>query len=122
TVRDSRFIGSDAFEQQFRSKLEHCAIIAAIHRMSDTVWFRLVEKQNMIRVGHELASCDLFQKHSRAREDNMMSVRMFFRAMLPAFRAADDVVNRDAPAAIKRMGAQAHRCCKLMVADRYSFT
>src|SRR2546425_338804 len=112
---NSGLIRADSFEQQFRSKLEHCAIIATINRMRHTIRFGLVEEQDVILIGNELTPCDPLQKHTRARKDNVMPARMFFRAMLPALRAAADVVNRHAPAAIKRLYLQAHQFYKVRV-------
>src|SRR5262245_18447776 len=98
---DSRLISPDGFQQQRRSKLEHSAIVPTVHRVRDPIRFGSVEEQNVIRVGNELASCDLFQKHARARKDNVMSARIFFRAMVPAFPTVTHVVVHYAPAAIK---------------------
>src|SRR6185503_20798146 len=86
TLLDLGLIRADGFEQQLRSKLKNRAIVAAINRMRDTIRFGLVEEQNVVRVGHELEPRNPLQKHTRARENDMMRARMFLRAVIPAFR------------------------------------
>jgi hypothetical protein len=76
--------------------------------MRDTIRFGLIEEQDVVWVGNELTPSSQLQKHARARKDNVMPARTFFRAMLPEFRAAADIVNCHALTAIKQMCVQAH--------------
>jgi hypothetical protein len=68
----------------------------------------LIEEQDVVGFGNKLAPCNALQKHARARKDNVMLARTFFRAMLSELRAAADIVNCHASAPIEQMCLQAH--------------
>jgi len=102
-IRNGGLKKANDFPQQFRAKSEHGAVVAAFDRVRATIRLVLVEEQNVIRIGDELAPSHLLQEYTRTWKDNVIPNRVLFRTALPKFRTTADIVNRDAAAAIKRM-------------------
>jgi hypothetical protein len=63
---------SNGLHQNFRAEREHRTIVTALNGMRHAVGFLPVEKQNVIRVGHEITASLPLHERAGTHEDNLV--------------------------------------------------
>jgi len=103
---DSRLIRGDRFSEQIGCEGKHHAIVPFAHRMGDSVRLMAPEEQDVIRVSNDFFFANVFDKHSRAREDDVIGVGSLFGATFARVRPTRDIANSYSAAPMQDMSAQ----------------
>jgi len=83
----------DGFAEKLRKKGKDRAIVTTANRVRYPVAFVPVEKQHVVRIGHDFPTTPSFHKHARAHENDLVRFRIFFAATLATVRTAAHIRN-----------------------------
>jgi hypothetical protein len=90
---------SDHGPEQISVKRDDGAIVAAIDRMADAIGFMMVEENDVVRIGAELAPADVLEKRASANERDIVLVRVLFSAATMITRTTAIIADPNEPAA-----------------------